>query len=498
MVWAPSGEWQVRGDPGEEHVPLMPLVDALRRIPALADRSGRELVVRMLGDELREHLPVEEHKYPVGHLFSIAEVCGRHPERLTALLRVLELVEQDSRPVAALRELVRDMTTLELWSTEARGELFALLSGVVVPDIEGIYLTVAGPLAPRLRGSTTYQEVFRTLETLNARPDGVPRSLLFVEHIAARVRAELAVRLHRWVDRQAAALDLTAEVTALRWEIRGGGRPSPPRTSDAYVVFQLRREGLGGGVYRLSHWRQLDLSGGWHPVRGADFTGDLGGVKHRVAELVEEIEAEWVGFAPRIHVEFILAGELLNLDVDQWPWETDALLPEPLGCRYPVVVRSLERMAARKYHRSWHLRWERLRSQLDRDGAIAADATCWGRDGSARALRELMSTLQRNDAAVSLVLSAPPSPESRGRDEIAVGLRAGIPVVIWDRAGSDDDFVARARELLHSDRPRDLLERVRLARSDVFEAGGDRGLTVLWDDPSRVVLPAHPTAPEGA
>lgn len=94
----------------------MPLLEALLRIPTLADRSGRELVVRMLGHELREHLPVEDHKYPIGHLFSIAEVCGRRPERLAALLRVVEMVEQDSRPMAALRELVRDMTALDLWS----------------------------------------------------------------------------------------------------------------------------------------------------------------------------------------------------------------------------------------------------------------------------------------------------------------------------------------------------------------------------------------------
>ncbi|QFZ21970.1 VMAP-C domain-containing protein [Saccharothrix syringae] len=497
MAWAPSGAAQARGDPGEESTPLMPLVTALRRIPMLADRSGRELVVRMVGEALREHLPVEDHKYPVGHLFSIAEVCCRRPERLSALVRVLEMLEQDSRPMVALRDLVRDMTTLALWSDEARGEVLALLSGVVVPDIEGVYLAVAGPSAPPLRGSTTYQEVFRTLETLNARPDGVPRSLLFVEHIAARVRTELAVRLHHWVDRQAAALDLAAEVASARWEVREGRVAAPARPSDAYVVFQLCREGLRGDVHRLSQWHQLDLSTGWHPVRGADFTGDLEAVKHRVAEAVEGLEADWAGFAPRVHVEFVLAAELINLDVDQWPWETDAPLPEPLGCRYPVAVRSLERMAARKYHRSWHQRWELLRSQLDRTGAIHEDATCWGGDGSARAVRELMSKLQRDAAAVSLVLSSPPHPESRGRDEIAVGLRAGIPVVIWDRAGSDDGFVARARRLLHEDNPRDLLERVRLARSDVFEAGGDGGLTVLWDDPSRVVLPVHPTAPEG-
>ena len=462
----------------------------------MADRSGRELVVRMLAEELREHLPVEDHKYPVGHLFSIAEVCSRKPERLTALLRVVESVEQGSRPMAALRDLVRGMTTLELWSPETRAELFSLLSGVVVPDIEHVYLVVGGSLAPRLRGHTTYAEVFRTLEALNARPDGVPRSLLFVEHVAARVRTELAVRLHRWADRQAAALGLSAELHEARREIRAGGAAPTAHRSIAYAVFQLRREGLTGDAYRLSHWRQLDQSNGWHPVRGADFVGDLDAVKRHVAERVEDFEVDWGGFTPDVHIEFVLPAEILNLDVDQWPWETDAALPEPLGCRYPVVVRSLDRMTTPKYHRSWHLRWERLRSQLDHRGRLDADATCWGGDGSDRSLRALMSSLQRNAAAVSLVLASPPRPESSGRDEVAVALRAGIPVMLWDRAGPAGDFADRARTLLHEVGPHDLLERVRLARTHAFEAGA-AGFTVLWDDPSRVVVPVHPAAPEG-
>lgn len=482
---------------------LWPLVEALRRIPCLADRNGRNLVVRMLCDELREELPVEEHHLAFGHLFSIVEVCGQRPDGLPALVRVLGRIEQESKPVVALREAVRGMSALPLWPREERRAVFDLLRGVVVDDLRGIYRAVAGPAAPALREQSTPLDAFRLLETLNAGPDGLPKPLLFVERVAAVASAELAPELRRWADAQALRMGLTAELDDLREAVGSPGpTPARPRESAAYVVFQLQREGASGDTYRLVHWHQLDPSDGWYPERGDDHTGDLASVKHRVAQVLEEVESAWSEPAPAIRVEFVLSGEILNLDVDQWPWETDNPLPEPLGCRYPVVVRSLERMGKRKWHRLWHARWRELLAQLESTGAIAEECNCWGRDGGPDGLRELTAALDRKLSAVSLVLSSPPRAESTGRDEVAVGLRAGLPVMLWHREDCGAAFTDEARRLLHDGDPRDLLERVRLTRAGAFHQGpGSRhcggALTVLWDDPARVVAPVRPTPPEG-
>ncbi|MBP2337700.1 hypothetical protein JOF41_003878 [Saccharothrix coeruleofusca] len=480
---------------------LWPLVEALRRIPSLADRNGRNLLVRMLCDELREELPVEEHRLAFGHLFSIVEVCGQRPDGLSALVRVLGRIEQESKPMAEVRAAVRGMSALPLWSHEERRPVFDLLRGVVVDDLPEIYRATAGPSAPPLRERSTPLDALRLLETLNAEPDGLPKPLLFVERVAAVTSAELASELRRWSDARAVDMGLTAELDDLRRKL-GSPAPAQARPANAYVVFQLQPEGTSGEVYRLLHWRQLDLSGGWYPERGEDHTGDLASVKHRVADVLEEVEAAWSEQAPAIHVEFVLSAEVLNLDVDQWPWETDNPLPEPLGCRYPVVVRSLERMGKRKWHRMWRTRWRELRSQLEGSGAIAEEAGCWGRDGSADGLRELIAAFDRKPSAVSLVLSSPPRAESAGRDEVAVGLRAGVPVMLWHREDCGAAFTDAARRLLHDSDPRDLLERVRLARTGAFHQGpGSRhcgaALTVLWDDPARVVAPVRPTPPEG-
>ncbi|MDX8029221.1 hypothetical protein SK803_03325 [Lentzea sp. BCCO 10_0856] len=482
---------------------LWPLVEGLRRIPSLKDRSGRNLFVRMMCDELGD-LPFEEHANVTSHLYSVAEVCKRHPDGLTTLMVVLERIEQGSVHVAELRDVVQSMTAPRLWSQQESENLFRLLDGAVLPDVAEIYHAVVGLTAPSLSAQAGYVDVLRALETLNADPSGTPKPLVFVEHLAMRVRPELAAELRLWSDRQAAHMGLSAELVAVRRAAaEAPARTMPPPRSDAYLILQVQREGAAGEEYRLSHWRQLGQSGDWSPMRGEDVVGDLESVKVRVAELVEEVEAEWARFRPNIRIEFVLPSEIINLDVDQWPWETDSLIPEPMGCRYPVVVRSLERMATLKWYRWWHDRWDELRSQLSDTGAVQRESAWWSRPANEDGLRRLTSAFARTPKLVSLVLSAPPSAEMVGRDEVAAALRAGVPLILWHRERCDSvEFVAVAESLLHgAGDPHDLLERLRLARVTAFEQGAVPGhvgekLTVLLDDPVRVVVPLYPAPPE--
>ncbi|MDQ2585575.1 VMAP-C domain-containing protein [Saccharothrix yanglingensis] len=485
---------------------LIPLVDALSRVPTLADRAGRNLVVRMMSAELRETLSVEEHPTATGHLFSLAEVCQQSPERLAALVRVVAKFESDSHAMVELRHLVAELTPLDLFPTTERARLFTLLAGVVVPDIADIYRAVAGPTAPGLFGPTTYYEVFRVLETLNARPDGIPRPLVFVEHIAAKVRTELAIELHRWNEARARAMDLLDELLLIREGLRPDtAEPlTPPVGAPAYLVVRISREGPTGDHYRVSHWRQLDGDQRtWSPLHGEDVVGPLEAVKRAVAALVEKVEDDWAQYSPDIRIEFVLDYENLNLDVDQWPWENDPFLAQPMGCRYPVVVRSLERMTTRRYHREWRQRWDELVHRLTRSGSLPPGATCRGLSCTPDGLRELQSRFNRERGLVSLVLSEPPRRGAIGRDEVAVGVKAGVPLILWHRddCGSTD-FTGLVESLLHDQDEHHLLERVRLARTTAFAEGPARrhvgqALTVLYDDPTRLVVPSQPGPPEG-
>lgn len=483
--------------------PLWPLVRALLRVSCLGELNSRNLVVRIVSDELGHPLPVDEHSQAMAHLFSIVEACHQRPDGLPALLYVLEQIEPGTKSIGEVRRIIAGMTALEAWSPDERTQLFTMLAGVVVPDIARIYRVVAGPNAPELRVQTTYSEVFLALETLNAGPDGVPKPLIFVEYLAAHVRHDLAADLRLWVDAQALRMNIVPELKAVR---RSLGQPRPAvaqaAKSHAYLVFQLQREGPSTDLYRLSYWRQLDITGGWYPQRGNDFVGKLDEIKQRVATLTEAAESDWAPYEADISVEFILPRELLNLNVEQWQWEAESDFPEPMGCHFPVCVRSLERMTARKWHRQWYIRWRQLKSQSRERGVIAPEAGFWGEPGAEPNLRRLTSYFERVPGVVALVLGMPPADGVTSFDEVAVGLRAGVPVIIWHRKDcGSDEFVAMVKDLLHAGDPGHLLERVRLVRTSAFAdeaVGGHVGnhLAVLWDDPERVVVPDRPGPPE--
>lgn len=483
---------------------LWSLVEALHRVSCLVDLNSRRLVLQILSDELGYSLPVTEYPQTNLHLFALVEACRQRPDGLTALLNVLEKIEPGTIAMTAVRQIIGDMTSLETWSADERRQLFRLLSGVVVPDVAEIYELVGGIGAPQLPPESSLEDAFLLLDTLNAGPDGVPRSLMLVECVAARLRFDLATEVRKWVDEKTRRLNLTAEMDIFRDRIKNVARPAGPPAprSEAYLVFLLQPEGPTGDRYRLSHWRQLDVSGGWYPERGPDYVGGFEEIKHRVAVLAEQVEGEWAPYDPDIRLDVILSRDLLHLDVDQWQWETETTVPEPLGCHFPLVVRSLERMKLRKWHRAWFVRWKELKAQAGGGGPIAPECGFWSLAGETRNLRELTSRFEARPDLVAFVLSAPPCPFTAESDEIAVGLRAGFPIMIWHREDCrSEEFSHTVKELLHAEDSHHLLERLRLIRLSAFAEGpegthvGSR-LALLYDDPERMVIPQRPGAPE--
>jgi len=453
--------------------------------------QDRIFVVQLLSDRLRSILQIDEDPRALRHTFNIVLVCDRRPDGLLGLLDVVRELDKGTIHLRAVEGMIAERTAPPLWPEEERDRLFGLLSGMIFKDLGELYRQVAGVGAPELPAEPSYREVFRTLETLNADPTGLPKPILFVEHLASGLRSELSIELRRWADRQAGRLDLITELQKTRRELKAPP-PGPPPNAPAYLVMMLRRIGLAGDQFQLCNWSQLDLSEGWHPERGDDFTGTIDEVKRQVATLIESVETKWARYQPDIRIEMVLSGELLNLDVDQWPWEVESTLPPvPIGCRYAFAIRSLERMLAGKWHRSWHTRWSVLTGQL-RNGAIKPES---GRrvepDDN---IRTLVADFENNTSVVSLMLSKPPDPAQDGGSEVAVGLRAGLPIIVWSREDCDsEEFLTAVWELLHGDGPGDVLQRVKQLRTAAYRShSGHVGhhLALMWDDPERLVVPA--------
>jgi hypothetical protein len=471
---------------------LWPLVKALEPLPCTGSVADRNFIVRLLADRFGTTPQVEESAKAQQHILSIVEVCARRPDGLTTLLDIVAELDGGTIHLKEVKRIIEALTAPELWPEKEREELFALLRGMIFTDLVELYHQVAGVGAPELPTETSYGEVFLALETLNANPDGLPKPIVFVEYLANRRRPDLAIELRRWVDRQASRLGVITELQKMRRESRAP-LPGPPPNSPAYLVLLLRRVGLSGKRFQLCHWSQLDLAEGWHPDRGDDFFGTIGEVKRQVATLIESVETKWARYQPDIRIEIVLPGDLLNLEVEQWPWEVDSPLPPvPIGCRYAFAIRSLERMQAGKWHRSWHTRWSVLTGQLE-IGAIQPESSRQADKGDT--IRKLVADFENNPNVVALMLSKPPDPTAEdGGEEVAVALRGGLPIIVWHREDCDSaEFLATVGELLHGDGPGTVLQRMRQLRTSAYESHtGHVGhhIALMWDDPERLVVPA--------
>jgi len=471
---------------------LWPLAKALARLPCMQALRDRIFVVQLLADRLGTLVQIDEDPGTVRHCFNILHYCSRRPDGMQALLDVVHELDEGTIHIQLVERMIGEYIVAPLWPEEERERLFALLSGMIFQDLVELYREVAGAGAPELPAEPSYREVFLTLETLNADPNGLPKPIMFVEHLASGRRSELSSELRRWADRQASRLGAITELQKTRRELKAPP-PGPPPNSPAYLVLMLRRTGLSGDQYQLCNWQQLDLSEGWHPERGDDFTGTIDEVRRQVATLIESVETKWARYQPDIRIEMVLSGELLNLDVDQWPWEVESTLPPvPIGCRYAFAIRSLERMLTGHWHRSWHTRWSVLTGQLEK-GAI--DPESHRRIEAGDNIRKLVADFENNPNMVSLMLSKPPDPAAPdGGEEVAVGLRAGMPIIVWSRADCDsEEFLTAVWELLHGDGQGDILQRVKQVRTTAYQShAGHVGhhVALMWDDPERLVVPA--------
>jgi hypothetical protein len=301
-----------------------------------------------------------------------------------------------------------------------------------------------------------------------------------VELLAARAGGDLGRRLREWVHHQASAMVVPAPPPATVTEDRPG----------AFLLVQLEKNLMEADRYVVRHWTQLtsdDLRPGGVTTRPLT----LAEVQRHVVDLVTDAEASWAADAEFVRLEFLLPLELLALPVDQWPGQPEGEPSQPLGLRHQIVVRSLDRMLAPRWHRAWRLRWE----LLDRPESLA------GKELVVLSAAEDAAELRRVDAELAATPKAIMVLPHRPRllpdgDEVFLGLRAGLPAMLWLRDDRfADSFETEVHDLLTAGR--DLPETARLLRGRAFSAADPEThvgshVTLLWDDPHRVINLSNP------
>ncbi|MEI5102284.1 hypothetical protein RB200_32060 [Streptomyces sp. PmtG] len=509
------------------------MLDALDGVPAFDETTTLRECVRMVGRAIGATVTVPDSPRRRTYLSSLLMAILEYPDGLQVLGGVVELLEGNTRYTERVRTAIA-VADAPLFPPEDWSRLMVLLGGLEVLDVAGAYQDVMRHSADPLPAHCTepWLAVVHAA-TLNARPGELPPCVLLVEHLARYAKGQQQQDLLDWVTEHRArpeayrsgpalpaprhgeqvrpptyqdvpakagdtalAVAAGAESGLLGRRVRAAApAPAPPVRSfgqepvwapGACLLIRLRPlpDPDRDGERLLSYWWQIEGPEPY-PVRGGDLRIDVTELPEQVKSLVEDAETGWAYFCKEdLTLEFVLPRELLCLPVEQWAKKGFHGADGSLGEDHPVVLRSLERMERTDTHGRWARRWDALLT------GCAGPVHWFPADGRSR----LLSDPRRVMVVLSDAPGRPGGPGA-GVDELAESLRAGVPIVVWDRRGGVDpvfrdelaDLAARTGIHQLPDAVRSL--RIEAKGGDAAEGDSStlgRHAALLWDDPYRL------------
>ncbi|MFD5824325.1 hypothetical protein [Lentzea sp. NPDC060358] len=376
------------------------------------------------------------------------------------------LAEQDESVVLPLNP-IDELKELHSWLVE-----------VETPHLSILVSRATRSAVPAQPFSSAW-EAYLHLADFNAGPDGVPPAVLFVELVAREVGGEIGARLTDWAEQSARKLRRTPALEEQRET-----RLPIPAEPHLHLMFGVELDSIDSGRCILSFWRQDDPDDR-SPQRGGVHEVSIDELEYQVDEVIVQAESAWSDQAAAVTLEFLLARQLLQLPIYTWSKEHSSGDPRPLVLDYTLIMRSLERMHSKHWHRAWRMRWD---SMLEDPAAERIHSV-----GASSAGENPIDAVLSDSRWIGLVMDKPPSarPEPRTAPEFLVpALRAGLPVILWHPTASSEEL----RELVDrlAGGPGGVLDLPEQRRAAHLSAGPDdliRDLVVLWDDPTRTFPP---------
>lgn len=493
------------------------LLDALDAVPCFEEPALLHECARQVGRVLRIRIVLPEtSRRRVALLFLLRAVMP-YPDGLQVVGGVVSLLEGETREMARLRTAIA-LAEVPLFPASTWEQLMNLLGGLEVLDITEVFREALGDRPDPLPAhcAEPWSAVLHAA-TLNARPGRPLPCVLLVEHLARYAKGHQQQELREWAAEHRGRPEVYAsgavEAAGRSADVGGksvlqsgrrseefGPRQDPvpslplPEIGEetvwapfTWLLIRLRPLFYSDheGMRQLTYWYQNGSSSHSYPVKGGDVQVDVADLPEHVKSLVQEAETGWAYACKEdLALEFVLPRDLMDLPVETWAKEAFGDAEATLGKDHPVVLRSLERVEGRATHGRWARRWDALKPGCR--GPVH-----WFPD-------EHPDRLLSAPHPVMVVLSEPPGGlrgAGSGASELDASLRAGVPIVVWDRRGGiDPTFRSELLELalgkgIH--RLPDEVRSLRIAAGDGDAAGGGpsplgRHAALLWDDPYRI------------
>lgn len=460
------------------------ITDLLEESETLRDPTSRQVLLEEVDLALGKPAPRLQTIALRSQLVALVTACVDHPGGLRSLAECLELQEPTLDRVPVILRLADEWQTIERFRAHDLQRLRLDLSAMpVTTELRRTAVNWHGEPVPDY--CTTAWHLFSYLAVVHSPGRTRPPWLRLLDRLALRMPSG-----------SHGAMKELMEAFTLEWvpvePAAGGEEPLAVAgtSSTAYLVIQFEKYGADDDTYIMSHWYQW-ASPVWHPVRGEDRYVPRDELEAAVDEIVQATERRWADQAGPVTIEFVLPWQLLTEPVDTWRKELGGPQPNPLSLDYPVVIRSLERIRADQWHRSWRGRWKSLTTG-DADGD---PIVCANEDQHAM---QLEATLRGESSAVVLVLSEPPEPESVGERQLRTGVRAGIPAIVWHRSAVPPTRLCRfvRSAITQGTTGRQGVAQLPQHVSKLRQAAWSEdpttqnrhmghGLVILWDDPER-------------
>ncbi|MEU9841699.1 trypsin-like peptidase domain-containing protein [Actinomadura sp. NPDC048032] len=459
-LWPPlaDGAARPRHDDGALSLAdLGVLVDALAAVPGLSEPRIRSVYADMLEERLGSRPRIGLADATRRELWGLARWCAGLGGGLHALLEVIRTFHPASAEADLLTRQIERLVPPPLLTGAERRELLELVP--LVRGAEELQPSGAGRFASRLGPGEGLADLVHRLEDATAPPDGVPPLLDFVSRLAADETSALGPALRDWTVRVARRIGLPLE------QVRAAPAPRELTAgrSHSYLTIQLEEDGLDAHRF-LTTVSLHPEEGPPVPLLVSDEPRTLAQTEAQIRALLPEARARLSPPSDELVIEFILPAALLGAPVDQWRLDPGTPSEPPIGARFPIVVRSLDRMRARG-GRPGGSRPRRP----DPDPVVAA---------------VLVKAAQRD---LPKAAGRPVVLLTGGRRQLRLALAAGLPVVFWSSGDPASDEADELQRSLEGRRLADLPEAIRDLQRDGYEASGDlpHRLVLIWDDPAR-------------
>ena len=475
----PSGDEQWIASATEQ------LAGKLGAISVVRDIKSRALLIQALEAQFGSRLRVDQRDgdYEISDLILAVLTTPGAPHELVRLLRRYAATEFDQHQVEEIDTFMEEKVDPgPLLLPFERNNLYGLL------DILGEYFTIDIVLRCHREATGWWNstdidphDVYSIVQSLELTvwiPDRLPPLVHFLEVLALLLPPVPTISdLRSWVDQLSARKGIPGYLIS---RLRISPPPPPLEKTTGYVMTELSRDGVDECHYltriTLRAFGPEDQVLAERKLHYDDARFTMAEIPELFDSVLSHVWDSTTAGMEDVVMEFVLPLELLGHGVDQWIIKD--IVSHPLCSEHSVQVRSSDRKTLYESHRYWRRKTMQLRS-----GHVKSR---WIYPHDENDFVSLFQELIDEDISC-LILTRPPARILKfGKDPISIGIRTGVPVIVWCRSEADAGaFAGRLRTYLSekNDNAADLRGFVRQMRRENVRYGTPPGsnITLIWD-----------------